>query len=81
MHTGPVGEHQRRFVTVKQAIVELGVGKSTVYRWVSGSKGIVARDKYRLPDSRGRHVLTLVVDVEGLRRYGDTQDPGRPSHN
>lgn len=76
-----MGQHKRRYVTAKDAIAELGVGKSTVYKWIADSAGIVARDKWRLEDSRGRQVLTLVVDVEGLRRYGDEQQPGRPAHN
>lgn len=65
-------------MTVKQAIAELGVGKSTTYRWIRDSEGTVPRRRYRLPNAAGKYMLTLVVDIEALREYGDTQIPGRP---
>lgn len=81
MHTVIVEPPKRQFVTVPQAIAELGVGKSTVYKWIRDSRGIVARDRYRIPDGNGRHVQRIVVDLVGLRAYGDTQIPGRPPAN
>lgn len=59
-------------VTVKTAIVELGVKRRTVYLWISeATEEQVHREKLRIPDERGRMVLTLVVDLEALRAYGD----------
>lgn len=59
-------------VTVKTAIKELGVARRTVYLWISEStEEQVHREKLRIPDAGGRMVLTLVVDLEALRAYGD----------
>jgi hypothetical protein len=59
-------------VTVKTAITELGVARRTVYQWIADStEDEVHREKLRLPDHRHRMVLTLVVDLEALRAYGD----------
>lgn len=71
-HTGGVPTPQRRIVTVRMAIKELGVKRSTVYLWINDSSpDEVYRERLRLPDERGHMRLTLVVDVEALRDYGD----------
>jgi hypothetical protein len=61
-------------VTIKTATKELGVARRTVYLWVEQStEEQVHRERLRIPDAAGRMVLTLVVDLEALRAYGDTR--------
>lgn len=61
-------------VTVKMAIDELDVKRRTVYQWLKdATEEQVHRERHRLPDERGRMVLTLVVDLEALRHYGDNR--------
>jgi hypothetical protein len=72
-----------RFVIVADAARDIGTSTRTVHRAIQRTtQAVIPRDRFLLPTANGTRMMQqTVVEINALRAYLDTQQPGRPRHN